>query len=127
MPSRQQKACTAAPALPNTTQQEPTFNNILRAPQQRLLYGGQNQILKLRVGHEPEQGGTVVLERQRVRRPASGGVRSGCVQKEQALTVSGGMRSTHQQVLGRLRFAHQNILHIELQQGTLQDRGHAFS
>lgn len=58
---------------PTTTQQEPTFNNILRAPQQGLLYGGQNQILKLRVRHKPEQGGTVVLERrQKVRHPASG-------------------------------------------------------
>lgn len=33
------------------------------------------------------------------------------------------VRSTHQQVLRRLRFAHQNVLHVELQQGALQDRG----
>lgn len=49
----------------------PTFSHILRAPQQGLLDGGQDQILKLRVGHEAEQGGTVVLQRQRVRPPAS--------------------------------------------------------
>lgn len=30
-----------------------------------------------------------------------------------------GVQSTHQQILGGLHFAHQNVLHIEVQQGTL--------